>query len=152
MLTELENTISLIESIDIEVIAQEIIYELHDVIVSLVKLQMEKGVGGDDNPVRLYGLGYAPSTIEIKSEFGVGLGAEIRWVTNYMSGEFYNSLFLQQSGENFEILSSSPLYDKIIARSGKQLLQLNTVSRQILQEEYVIPMLQERLNNALRGI
>lgn len=149
----LDSTLELQKLDQIEQIIRDVLLEHSEHILALVKLQMEKGIDGEGQPVTLYGNPeYHPRTIKEKQQFGYGLGAETQWVTNYMSGEFYDSLYIEPTPDgSFHILSSDPKADKIITRSGAQILQLNNTSREFLMNDFIIPEVAARIE-AIYGI
>lgn len=120
--------INKIESFSFAEEVQKIVYIEDDEVLALVRGQMSIGKDGNGNPIHLERgrTTYKRVTIELKEIYGVGIGKETRWITLYMTGEFYNSLFVeyQKNGE-FSILSRDPKSEKIILRSGDDVLKLN---------------------------
>ena len=120
-------------------------------IVKMVQRQLALGVDGNSNKVYLirYGIehyDYAPRTIRNKSQIG-GLGSFTDHITNYMSGRFYNSLFVEvYNGGSFEVMSNSPLIEIIKERSGPDIIKLSRESEQYLFEHQIAPDLQETID------
>jgi hypothetical protein len=122
-------------------------------IVIMVKLQLESGIDGNDDPVYLYRHGqrrrsYARYTIQQKDMFGVGIASITEHITNYMSGGFYSSIYVDiYSNGNFEVKSSSWLYETIKYRSGADIINLSPSSEQWLLEQRIEPDIQKEINN-----
>lgn len=122
--------------------------------VKMVKLQLAKGMDGNGQPVYLTRpLGgkrfnfYAPKTIQKKLKYGVGLGSVTEPITNYMSGSFYNSIYVNvMDNGNWEIMSSSPLFELIKIRSGEDIINLSIESERYLVENRIAPEFQAEIN------
>jgi len=123
-----------------------------DEIVKMVRLQLAKGIDGDGLPVYLKRHGgifyyYAPSTKRKKDIFGVGLGSVTDPITNYMTGGFYRSIYVDVNKDaTFEVKSTSYLYDLIKFRSGENIINLNPESEEYLIWNKVAPDFQEEIN------
>ena len=134
-----------------EEVAQELRLDAAE-IVKMVKLQLARGLDGDGNRVTLKRHGetfgtYAPRTIRRKDAFGGTLSGVTEVITNYMSGRFYDSIKVEVlSDSNFEVYSTSPLYDIIKYRSGENIINLSPESERYLFENMVAPDLQEEIN------
>jgi hypothetical protein len=121
-------------------------------IVNAVKLQLSKGIDGNGEKVFLMRMGgkfyhYARRTVQRKDMFGVGLGAETDRITNYQTGAFYNSIFVEIFHDgSFQVLSTSPLINIIKARSGDNIINLNPESEMFLFEAKMAPLLQQEIN------
>lgn len=120
-------------------------------IVKMVQNQLARGFDGNGEPVYLTWKGetrthYAPNTILKKSKMG-GLASIISHVTNFMTGNFYRSLyvFVYDNGE-FEIRSRSPLIEIIKGRSGPDIIELSPESERFLFQNKIAPDLQNTID------
>lgn len=142
-----------IERFDIEQETINIINENRYYIEALLRLQLQSGKDGNNEPVTIFGRDfYKDATIFEKERHGVGLGKETGFVTNYMNGFFYSGLIAQAQGRTFEITSTVPYFTQIILRSGEQIMYLNTEHLQEFSKEVLIPQLQIRLKAFENGI
>lgn len=136
MLQDLEKLIQNLKSFSFAEEERKILYIEEDDILNYVRGQMSLGKTGNGDEITLDGKPfYAQYTIEVKKEFGVGLGRVTDWITLFMTGEFYASLFVNfvESGD-FQILSKDPKYPKIALRSGTNILELNEVNLETIQK------------------
>jgi len=121
-------------------------------IVNAVKLQLSRGIDGNGENVYLQKLAgksysYAARTIKNKDIVGVGLGAVTDHITNYMRGNFYNSIFVETFDDgSWQVQSNSPLIGLIRERSGAAIINLSPESTRFLFEEKMAPLLQEEIN------
>jgi len=121
-------------------------------IVNMVRLQLARGISGSGQPVTLkrYNMEfnyYSPMTIATKRKRGIGLGSVTSTITNYMSGNFYNSIRVEiYTDASFQVYSISPLYDIIKYRSGEDIINLTTESEQYLFQHRIAPDLQQEIN------
>jgi hypothetical protein len=135
-----------------KVVEQQLVLDKAEIVI-MVKLQLESGIDGNDDPVYLYRRGarrkdYARYTIQQKDMFGVGIASITDHITNYMSGEFYNSIYVDvYSNGNFEVKSRSSLYELIKFRSGADIINLSPSSEQWLFEQYIAPDIQAEINS-----
>jgi putative lipase involved disintegration of autophagic bodies len=121
--------------------------------LDIVRKQLEYGYDGTGN--RIYIIDkqgekkyeYAQYTIDIKRDYGVGIGAVTDHITLYDTGEFHSSLYiaLEASGD-FEILSSDPKYPLLALLSGEHLLEISQTNSAVLLEEKFFPELQFALD------
>ena len=122
-------------------------------IVKMVRSQLAKGFDGNDEPVYLINkrgqkhYNYHKYTLWRKDVFGHGIGSITDHITNFMSGQFYNSLYVEfKDGDDFEVKSNSPLIWLIKERSGDAIINLSWESEQFLWQNEVAPDLQEVIN------
>ncbi len=98
------------------------------------------GMDGSGKKTTLFGVAkYKKSTIAKKKKFGVGIGRITTRITNYMTGDFYNQLKVDiklKKGKytGYDLSSSVEYFDKIIQRSGKDILVLNSKNKRILKD------------------
>lgn len=121
-------------------------------IVKMVQSQLAKGFDGNDERVYLTRRGqktynYARYTLWRKDVFGQGIGSITDHITNYMSGQFYNSLYVQFNGDDdFEVKSNNTLIWLIKERSGDAIINLSYESEQYLYQNEIAPDIQQVIN------
>lgn len=143
---DIRNKIKSLQSFDIVSETIDIINKNSFFISGLLRLQLQEGKDGDGKLVTIFGRDfYKDATVFEKERHGVGFGKFTDWVTNYMSGDFYNSLKVRTDGVTFESYSTVPYFDEILLRSGDVIMELNQEHLLQLSEEIIIPQLQERL-------
>lgn len=152
-LLDFYNKIRVIEEFDITRESMDIIREHAPVIEELLREQMSKGIDGNNEAVTLYGEPYYKDrTVWFKTFHGSGLGKETGWITNYMTGAFYASLFTITEGTDFFIKSDISYYPKIVSRSGDALMKLTPENLQFFSQNYLIPELQQRFTTRFNGV
>ena len=121
-------------------------------IVKMVQSQLARGLDGNGEQVYLIRNGqrhltYSPRTIKNKRARGSGLSSITDHITNYMSGNFYRSLyvFVFDNGE-FEIRSRSGLIEIIKKRSGEDIIELSPESERFLFQNKIAPDLQKTID------
>jgi hypothetical protein len=135
-----------------EITAEVIEIEAAD-IVTQVRKQLQMGIDGNGNPVYLMRHGrkeyeYALSTIRKKEK----IGAQIDPISNYHSGAFYGSIYVQVNpDDSFDILSSDWKYGLIKARSGNDILGLSLESQEFLFGQKIGPEIEIRVLNAFEN-
>lgn len=123
-----------------------IISENTDIILWLLQSQLSKGLDGEGSPVTIYGKPfYSGFTVQEKLKYGSGLGKEVGWITNYMSGAFYNSMYVVVEGDNIRVLSGIDYFPEIIKQSGIRIMKLSSPSLRIFREEVLLPQLRQRI-------
>lgn len=147
------NKLKSINKFDIEIEVDAIIRENSDAIISILRNQMAIGIDGNGEPVSAkYGSFYSKFTFDIKKEYS-GLAGVTEVVTNYMSGSFYLSIQLNPRGKNnFVFQSGVPHFEEIIARSGEDIMKLNSESTKRLVKEIINPQLKIRRERYENGI
>jgi hypothetical protein len=110
--------------------------------------QMATGLDANDKPVlATQGAFYTPYTMHIKEAVGVGLGAEINVVTNYMTGAFYDSLQKKVYPDGtVESNSNVDYFEDILNRSGEVAVDLNKEYRREFAETKVVPHITQLIN------
>jgi len=147
------NKIRVIEEFNIATETVRIIKDNAYFIEELLKEQLAKGIDGFKQPVTLYGSPfYKDATVWYKTFHGEGLGKETGWITNYMTGTFYRSLFVEVNGTDFFVKSNVPYYDKIVARSGEALMRLTEENLAWFSQNVVIPELQSIFSSRFNGV
>lgn len=146
------NNIVRLQEFNIQEATTEIINENADYIQSLLVSQLEQGLDGNDNKVTSTRRGgtfdyYADRTIQEKERYGIGLGSFTDWITNYMTGDFHQSLKLEINGTEFEFKSDVSYFDTIIARSGEIILHLSKENCELFSRNILFPQLKERFYN-----
>lgn len=145
-LQDFYNKIVALEELDIVEEIDNIINSNSEFIADLLAQQLAMGVDADGERVTIYGRDtYKPSTIYQKKTFGLGLGKVTDRITNYSSGMFYRELDVKAVGEEFDIFSHVDYFQKIIARSGVKIMELNSEHLQIFRDQILIPQLKLRL-------
>lgn len=119
-------------------------------IAGLLILQLQEGKDADDKNVTVFGRDFYTDATVFEKEHRKDLsplGKFTDWITNYMSGNFYNSLKVDTKGTTFEIYSDVDYFPEILKRSGTRIMELNQEHLVQFSEEILIPQLQEKLKN-----
>lgn len=87
---------------------------------------------------------YRPLTKFLKGLNGTGLGAVTDRVTFFMTGQLYNSLTTQLTGDVFRTTSTLPTFDKMIERVGDENFGLDPQQREHFAVEIAMPAYRER--------
>lgn len=148
------NKLKSIQQFDVEKETIDIINENKEFILYLLRNQMATGIDGDGNLVRAkYGTFYSDRTVrEKEGAYAFGLGRETNVVTNYMTGQFYDSIQLASSGTDFVFSAGVPYYEEILLRSGKQIMKLNAESSKELLNAVIFPQLEIRREKYSNGL
>lgn len=125
---------------------QTIVEDNLEKITPYIREQLEDGKDGDDKPNTIFGRnGYSPRTVAIKEVNGQGLGAVTDRITNYMTGEFYESLRVQTEGGVFEAESDVSYFGDIRLYSSDALLEVDEEHRKDFAETVTLPAISEAL-------
>lgn len=144
MFTNIKNKIRKVQSFDVKAHTLNIIQENEAYLTSLLKSQLRKGEDKYGEPVTVNGRPeYALYTIVSKRRIK-GLGGEIRWITNYMSGSFYAFMQVETKGTKFAFTSNVEYFDEIVKQSGEEIIELSEENLLKFKEEILIPELQQR--------
>lgn len=138
---------------NVEQAVLQIIDENTEFLIFLLKYQMSQGIDGDGKMTTVFGKDfYADSTVFEKERHGVGLGRETNFITNYMSGEFYESIQMTRSGSTVVFTSDVPYYEEILLRSGKNIMKFNIETTKIFEKEILNPQLKIKYEAFVNGI
>lgn len=123
----------------------EIVIKKHElVIVKMVRAQLASGIDADKKKVRIgKSLKYKASTIRRKKSMK-GLASVTTHITNYMSGYFYNYMYVSAKGSAFEVKSHVDYFGAIISRSGKRIMDLTNENRIYFVENILNPEILKR--------
>lgn len=125
---------------------QTIVEDNADKLVPMIREQLAQGKDGDDKPNTIFGRsGYSPKTVAIKEANGVGLGAVTDRITNYMTGDTYESLKVNVDGQVFEADSDVPYFGDIVLYSSAALLEVDEEHRLDFGENVTLPAIREVL-------
>jgi hypothetical protein len=139
-----------------EVVTEELTLDKNEIVI-MVRLQLESGIDGNDDKVYLYRRGarrynYARYTIQQKDIFGSGIGAITDHITNYMTGNFYNSIYVEvYSDASFQVKSTDWIYEIIKERSGADIIRLSPESEAYLFKHTIGPDIQKQINKLYFG-
>lgn len=136
--------------------SMDIINKNQALIVWMVQQQNLEGIDGTGEPKTLlrYKKGklvisgeYSQLTIEEKNVMS-GNAAITDRITHYMSGEFYDSMYLIQEGTSFNVISDVNYYNDIIAHSGSgsKIMELTEENLQLFYDDVLIPELKKRFD------
>lgn len=129
--------------------AQDIVRQNDQFLIGLLRLQLQEGKDGNNNPVTVFGRDfYADRTVFNKERHGYGLGKQTGWITNYMTGEFYREMKVVFEGKQFSFISGVPYFKEIIGRSGGVIMKLSKQNVQLFTKEILLPKLKQKLRNA----
>jgi hypothetical protein len=136
-------------------VAKEIILERKE-IAKMVQTQLAKGLDGNNQSVYLTRNGfrvksYSAYTKLQKSKLS-GLASYTGHITNFMTGNFYRSLyvFVYDNG-SFEVRSQSPLIEIIKQRSGLDIINLSKESEEFLFKNRIAPDLQKTIDELFQA-
>lgn len=132
-LTEIISRVKLLNS-QTEQIAEEVITQSKEAYLSLNASQLSHGLDKEGNAITLDGNGYTPYTKDLKEKYGQGIGAITDYVTLYQTGTMYKSESLGVSGGYINLRFNTPYSDKVLSRTGDQVLGLDANSR----DEFII--------------
>jgi hypothetical protein len=145
-LQDFENRIQKLQAFDFALELETIVSDNIDKLPVYLKEQLAAGRDGDGEPVKIFDRAeYSPKTIEIKKAEGQGLGAVTDRITNYMTGEFYNSITEKVEGQVFEADSDVPYFGDIRLRSSDSLLKINERNRLDFATNVTLPAIKEAL-------
>lgn len=145
-LDDLKERIERLQAFDFGREMEEIVADNLDKITPMVREQLEAGKDGEDKPNTIFGrFGYSPKTVEIKQANGEGLGAVTDRITNFMSGDFYESMRTEMEGRVFEEDSDVSYFGDITLYSSPALLDLDEEHRKEFGENITLPAIKERL-------
>lgn len=145
-LQDFENTINKMQAFDFGQELLTIVADNTEKLADYVKEQLAVGTDGDDKPNTIFGRkGYSQKTVEIKQANGVGLGAETSYITNYMTGEFYNTLLMKTEADTFEADSPVSYFGDITLYSSEDLLKVDEIHRKDFGETVTLPGISEAL-------
>lgn len=154
----LDALINNLETFDFEKEQTAIITANKDTLADLQAQQFAMGKDAKGQPIELidnpeYGYGYRPYTIFKKQSDGVGLGKITDRVTMFQSGRLYKEMTVNISVANstYEIASKVPYWSALSKRVQTDALKLNEDNRRQFAEGIVLPNIEQRLNDALKG-
>lgn len=141
-LNNLYNRIVALQEFDVQKETIDIINENGEYMVNLLKEQLAAGKDMDGNNVTVFGRPeYSARTVFEKKEYGIGLGEVTDRITNYMTGEFYNSIYVAAIGSSFIFDSAISYFPEIIEQSGDRIMGLNARNLRKFSEEILKPQL-----------
>jgi hypothetical protein len=140
MLTNLKNKIQALERFNFKDELVSIVRDNKEKIADLQASQLAKGVNSKGLTIFPQ---YAPFTINFKKKYGVGLGAVVDRVTYFQTGDLYKRLYAAVDAKNYTIKADSFKFDKMIERSGKDVVGLNKDSRRDFVNEITRPQILE---------
>lgn len=150
MAFNISNKIKRIVEFDVVKHTKEIVDANGEYLSNLLRNQLAAGEDGDGKAVTVKGnTQYRPVTVWNKREVGVGLGAVVEWITNYMTGEFYRGIRPLTDGRKLTFKSFVPYFNDIIAQSGGIIMKLNDFHMNKFKIEILIPELERRMKNGL---
>jgi hypothetical protein len=150
-LRNLELRIKKLNEIDIPVAYENALIENEAAIIELLQEQLKMGISGYFEPITLYGFPeYSAKYIAFKRRYGYGSdGKQTDFVNLYLYGDFYRQMFTTIKKSTVYIKSNVPYYDKIIGRSGPEVMLLNSESEETLQTLFINPVIEQVIKEAL---
>lgn len=153
MLADFKSKIDALQNFNIELEMANIINLNSDYILDLLRTQLASGRDRNNEDITIFGSPfYAARTVQNKKKHGVGLGEETRWITNYMSGRFYNELRVTSDGTDMEFSSDVEYFENIIARSGTKILSLDRANLKLFTNDVLMPALKQRFEMKFNGL
>lgn len=151
MLQDFYDKIVAIQEFDIEKEVDNIINSNQEYLTGLIKDQLAQGIDGAGKSVTVFGSSvYSTVTIQRKKYLD-GLAGETRWITNYMSGQFYANMNVKATGQIFQFSSDVPYLEAILEQSGDVILELDQKHLQQFADEILYPQLQEAWDLKIAG-
>jgi len=145
-LGQFKKLIDNLRSFDFEKEQQEIVADNAEAITPYVLEQLAAGKDGDGKENTIFGRrGYSPKTVAIKEANGEGLGRVTSRITNYMTGEFYETMFAKVEGKTFEEDSPVSYFGDITLYSSDALLEVNEENRKDFGQKIILPGITDRL-------
>lgn len=146
MLNDFQEKINALRAFDFGQELETIVTENQDKLPEYITKQLSEGISGDGKPTTIFGRsGYSKRTVEIKEANGTGLGAVTDRVTNYMTGQFYESIKVQTEGQTFEADSDVSYFGDIRLYSPDELLEVDEENRRDFAETVTLPAITEAL-------
>lgn len=144
--------IKALQVFDVEKEAIDIINKNGYFINALLRLQLQQGKDGNDQPVTIFGRDhYSDRTIFDKEHGNYSpLGKQTEYITNYREGYFYRSLKTIAKGNIFWTESDVSYFEDILKRSGDIIMKLNKEHIIQFSKEILVPQLRLRFK-ALGG-
>lgn len=145
-LDNFQSTIDKLAAFDFGQELQTIVEDNLERITPYIREQLEEGKDGDDKPNTIFGRkGYSPRTVAIKEANGQGLGAVTDRITNFMTGDFYESIRVKTEGQVFEADSDVSYFGDIRLYSSDALLEVDEEHRKDFAETVTMPAIEESL-------
>lgn len=153
---QLDTLINNLSAFDFQQEQEHIITDNKERLADLQAQQFAMGKDSKGQPIELidnpqYGYGYRPYTIFKKQTEGVGLGKITSFVSLYGKGTLYKELNVTIANNTFEIASKVPYWSTLMARTQEDTNKLSADSRRFFAEGYVLPGIEQRLNEVLKG-
>lgn len=149
MAFNIANKIRKIEAFDFQKNTIEIVQENKEFLAELLRTQLERGIDGNGNPVKIRGVEkYAPFTVEKKRKMK-GLSAVTMWITNYDTGDFYKGIKPITNGIRLSFDSNVTYFQEIIAQSGGIIMKLNKQNLDLFIKTKLNPELQKRMKGGI---
>lgn len=149
MLTHLQNKIKALQAFSFKDELITIVEDNREKLADLQASQLAQGVNSKGQQINPQ---YRPFTVEQKLKYGVGLGRVVDRVTFFSSGDLYRSLSAQIAGTKFKISSPSFKFDKMIKRSGVDVVGLNIESRRDFIMEVTRPGILDAYDRKVRKV
>lgn len=150
-LDNLFDTINNLKKFDFEVEFQEQVVSKSPELLERIKDQLASGLNGDGSLASIDNrFEYRHWTKERKIKL-TGTAGEIGFITNYMSGEFYDTLAVIEDEDGFYFTSSVPYFPEIVRRGNRTLLQINQENVSDVKEE-IQDELSQQFENAFYGL
>jgi hypothetical protein len=150
MAFNISNKIKKIIQFDAKKHTVEIVNANAEYLNELLRSQLKIGLDGNGKPVTVFGnLAYSERAVHNKLDNGFGLGKEVRWITNYMTGDFYENLNPLTNGSYLTFKSNVSYFEDIIAQSGGVIMKLNDSNLKKFKTEILVPELERRMKNGL---
>jgi hypothetical protein len=140
MLTHITNKLEALRRFSFETEVVAIVEDNKDKLAVLQAQQLSQGVNSKGQQINPQ---YAPFTVAYKKQFGVGLGAITDRVTFYQTGDLYKRLYAAVDAKTYRMKADTFKFDKMIKRSGKDVVGLNSDSRRDFIMEVTRPQILE---------
>lgn len=141
-----------IEEFDIRKETIDIINNSQEYLTELLKDQLALGKDGNKEEVEVFGHTYYSQRAKKEKKNVEGLGGNIEWITNYMTGAFYANMRVDAAGTKFTFSSSVGYFDQILVQSGEVIMELNIDHLEQFSNEILKPRLQEAFELSQSGI
>lgn len=131
----------------------DIINESSSYLSDMIRGQLALGKDSKGGNVLLNSKNYYSDRTIFSKEHDAGLddlARETGWITNYMSGDFYYSIYVAAIGTEFIFDSDISYFGDILQRSGEVIMELSEENIEIFKREVLYPQLQLRFNKSLQ--
>jgi hypothetical protein len=136
-----------LNEMNVSIAYQNALIENEGAIIEFIQQQMLEGITGNEEPITLYGYPeYSPEYARFKKR---ATGQRVDIINLHLYGEFYNQMYTTAKGDTYTVRSAVPYFDKIIGRSGAEVMKMTPGNFESFLELFVNPEVRRVVNEAL---